>query len=113
MLSYGDKRLLDKKHVERMGLYMYMVDERGDSDYATANSHISNAELVICLGLSPEGISQSFFKFNEGLDVYANNTSTDLSNIRNKTAKFRSLGGESRLDAKDFTEKFRELAFNN
>ncbi len=104
--SYGNADLMKKDYVERMGRHMYMVDERDEDDYRIANGHIANAELVFCLGLSPEGMSQSFFNFENNQDVLLNNKTTDISDIHSKAANFRSLGGESRLEATDFPKMF-------
>ncbi len=112
-IPYGDKQLFHNDTIKRMGRQMYVVNEVQESDYNVANASIAKAEVVFCLGLSPAGINQSSLKFRDNQIVYLSNARSDISDIKPKGDRpnFISLDDNKRLDAKDFTEKFKELAF--
>lgn len=111
-VGYGDQRLLKKDIIERMGRHMYVVDERGENDYQKANRHIRGAENVFCLGLSQYGFNQSHFQFGAEQKIHVSNAANDLEGIKkvNPDLNIFPLNGSDRLDAKDFPQKFKDLA---
>ena len=111
-VGYGESRISDKEIVERMGRHMYVVNEQSESGYARANTSISKAKLVFCLGISPEGINQSHFEFRDDQKVYLSNKESEIPKIKEGYPKteFISMGGESRLNAGQFVDKFGSIA---
>jgi hypothetical protein len=114
LIAYGDPRIAGKDSFLRMGRYMYVVDERGADDYRESNEVLRRAEVVICLGLSHAGISQSSFDFANVKTIYLSNKESDIAAISRQTPgpKYVSLGvGGARLDASDFPDRFKRLCF--
>lgn len=113
--SYGDPNLLQKENFLRMGRYMYVVNERGETDYAGANGALGSAEAIFCLGLSSDGICQSSLNFRTGQKVYLSNEAKDVSAIAKSKPgpDYETLSKEdSRLDTNDFPAKFQEIVLN-
>ncbi len=80
-VTYGNSRIVERDTFLRMGRHMYVVNERGISDYSVANQTLQNAEIVFCLGLSPSGICQSSFDFKAGQTVYLSNKGKNIHKI--------------------------------
>lgn len=115
-VPFGDQNLLKKTNFLRMGKHMYVVNERGNTDYANANGALARATDIFCLGLSPDGIIQSSLVFNNNQNVYLSNKASDLSEISAKKgeANYITMNSDgSRLDAGDFTKRFAELSVEN
>jgi hypothetical protein len=113
-IFYGNPKIAEKKSFLRMGRHMYVVDERGDNDYASANKVIKSAEQIICLGLSKAGLSQSKLEFGLSKRVYLSNTCSDIIGIKeNKPADYETLcsNGEM-LKAAEFPDKFSALVLS-
>lgn len=111
-VKFGDARLLNKENFLRMGRHMYVVNERGGTDYANANSKLQQADNVFCLGLSKEGICQSSLRFKEGQNVYLSNQEDDITGISvcKPGPNYIPLGDNGkRLDASGFTKKFIQI----
>lgn len=114
VIPYGDKRITSKDTFLKMGRYMYVVDERDESDYRNANQAVKNADIVICLGLSSDGICQSSLHFQNEQQVYLSNKKDDLSKIDDckPGPNYQTIENDGkRLDASAFPGKFKEIVF--
>lgn len=112
-VPFGDVNLLSKTNFLHMGKNMYVVDERGETDYANANGALKQAKDIFCLGLSPDGILQSSLIFNEGRNVYLSNNQDDFNKVSELKPgpNYKMLSNDgTRLDAKDFTRKFIKIS---
>jgi hypothetical protein len=116
VIPYADKRLLNKDTFLRMGRHMYVVDERGESDYIQANKALKMSDQVFCLGLSAEGICQSSLVFHKKHKVFLSNSEKDIETIRQckQGPEFSLLGSNgARLDAEKFPQIFRNIALSD
>lgn len=113
-VAYGDSRISERDTFLRMGRHMYVVDERGSDDYRTPNDALRNAEVIVCLGLSYAGISQSSLDFSSAKTVFVSNEEEDIPNIQKAKPgpNYVSLGKDgARLDASDFPGLFNKICF--
>jgi len=111
-VTYGDSRITGSDIFLRMGRHMYVVDERGVDDYRAPNTLLNNAEVVICLGLSHAGISQSALDFSTVKKVYISNKEEDIDLIKKEKPgpSYVSMGSDgARLNASEFSEKFNTI----
>ncbi len=111
-VAYGDSRIAAKDTFLRMGRHMYVVDERGLDDYRTPNCLLNDAEVVICLGLSDAGITQSSLDFVHVKKIFVSNRQADIPIIQTVKSgpDYVSLGtAGAKLDASDFPDQFKAI----
>lgn len=108
-LPYASDKITKQNVFLRMGKYMYMVDEMGQSDYSSANTAIRDADTVYCLGLSDKGLCQSHFDFQKDQAVYLSNKLTDttvIESCKSGPKYLRLSKDEKRLNIADFPKIF-------